>query len=407
LQPLLLERSAEIVAFEIQNCTEVSSYILSENIDCDYRSVSACRTFWTTQELEHAEKSIQKLQTEAPELAKSIQLIRDEEGLLQAGVLPTCPGATITQGAASLWPYKYVTSILSNMIDRGKVNLQTNTPVLRVKPCKDQGNARYLVETDRGSVTAKNLLLATNAYTSHLLPEFADLIIPVRETMTALIPPTSQTELLPHSYGIEALSPIANGTSGEYLIQKPSKANGALGELMLGGGRTFGGQTLPSVGEADDSVVDPAVVSYLKAALPKSLTLRSYPSSSKTGNSGDLDEKAAWTGIWAASRDGNPFVGPVPEYPDGIWLCAAYTGHGMPNATLCAKAVVRMMLAADGLSSQEADRTIKALQEDMIAEGDLPACYFISKERIKRARELPTTQEQDTMGIMGMYNVDE
>jgi glycine/D-amino acid oxidase-like deaminating enzyme len=224
--------------------------------------------------------------------------------------------------------------------------------------------------------------------------------------MTALVPPPSLTQRLPHSYGIQGLSTVGNDASGEYLIQRPDSSSGSPGELMLGGGRTFGGETMPSVGAADDSVVDMAVVSYLQHALPKSLTLKPYAPSASPSNQSETDDrslllKAAWTGIWAGSRDGSPWVGPVPSYPPGLFLCAAYTGHGMPNATLCARAVVQMILEERKPSTGSLDERLTTLQQRLVEAGDLPKSYFISQERIDRARHLPDVLTQDKIGILG------
>ena len=54
----------------------------------------------------------------------------------------------------------------------------------------------------------------------------------------------------------------------------------------------------------------------------------------------------AWSGIMGFSRDAAPWVGQIPGM-SGLFICAGYTGHGMPNATLCAKAVVDLLLESD------------------------------------------------------------
>ena len=92
--------------------------------------------------------------------------------------------ATLTQGAASLWPYKLVAFILERSIKAGRLNLQTKTPVDDVSPIEDDEGKRhrYAVRTQRGTIKARHVILATNAYTADLLPEFADLIVPTRGT---------------------------------------------------------------------------------------------------------------------------------------------------------------------------------------------------------------------------------
>jgi glycine/D-amino acid oxidase-like deaminating enzyme len=292
-----------------------------------------------------------------------------------------------------LWPYKYVAWTLKKLIKDGKLNLQTGTAVEKIEPIESsESTARYKIHTSRGTVTAKHLLLATNAYTSHLLPSFADLIVPVRETMTALLPPESMDTLLPHSYGFVGFGTDPNPNATEYLIQRPFTGPTPNGHLMLGGGR-LSAATLPSVGEADDSILDPSVVEYLTTVLPRAIHLS--PASPPPA----LTPVAAWTGIWAASRDNVPWVGPVPgSARGGLWLCAAYTGHGMPNATLCARAVVRMMVAEEK-GEEEWGRVV----ERMVAGREIPASYVLSEERMGLARGLPSVEVQDRE-IFGFFD---
>jgi glycine/D-amino acid oxidase-like deaminating enzyme len=289
-----------------------------------------------------------------------------------------------------LWPYKYVAWILKKLINDKKLNLQTNTPVERIESITSS-SARFKIHTPRGTVLAKHVLLATNAYTSHLLPSFADLIVPVRETMTALIPPPAMKTLLPHTYGFVGFGPDPNPNATEYLIQRPfSGVANPKGHLMLGGGR-IAAATLPSVGEADDSVLDPSVVEFLQGALPQSLELG--PGTTAAAAAERLDADMAWTGIWAASRDEMPWVGRVRP---GLWLCAAYTGHGMPNATLCARAVVRLIVA------DEKGEDVAGVTGAMVEGGEIPECYLLTEDRMAMARSLPIVAVQDAQRGVGL-----
>lgn len=72
-----------------------------------------------------------------------------------------------------------------------------------------------------------------------------------------------------------------------------------------------------------------------------------------------------------------------------------FVGHGMPNGTLCGKAVVEMMLArTQGVAIEE-------VQEELIRNGDLPRCYVISKERMLRCKELDSVAKQEEHGLDG------
>jgi glycine/D-amino acid oxidase-like deaminating enzyme len=109
--------------------------------------------------------------------------------------------AAVEYPASSFWPYKLVTSLLRLCIDRFSLNLQTNTPVVSVFP---SGDGNWIVETGRGSVTTAKVVFATNAYTSTLLPEFTDKIVPVRGQCSAVVPtkPYSGGSLLTHTYSL-------------------------------------------------------------------------------------------------------------------------------------------------------------------------------------------------------------
>ena len=330
--------------------------------------------------MKEAEKEIDHLKSIAPEIARHVTTLKDKEELKKHRVPSDCIGATLSEGAASLWPYKLITFILKKLVTDGRINLQTTTPVTEITST----DGKHTLHTPRGTITSSTVILATNGYTSALLPHFADLIVPVRGEMSALFPPKNAT-LLPNSYGmVAALGQKAN--NDDYLIQRPFKdVPNPAGHLMFGGGRGAG--KLPSIGISDDTIIDEGAAKYLRGALLKVLEL-----DGETEGVKELEAAAQWTGIMGYSRDDHPWVGKVPGN-EGLWLCAGYTGHGMPNGTLCGKAVVDMML---GEASGE---ELSALHEQMVKKGDIPKNYILTKERIDRARTFLTVQQQDDSGV--------
>lgn len=266
-------------------------------------------------------------------------------------------GAIVQKSSASLWPYKLVAWILERLLltntairgsqetESGSFNLQTSTPATCLQRLKDN---TWIVHTSRGMLAARHIILATNAYTSYLLPEFSSLITPVRGQMSALIPPSATcpddgTPLaVKHSYGFygQGTGTGSSFNQDDYLIQRPFvdvETDKAGGELMFGGGRQYADAF--GIGVSDDSDVDQPVAGYLRRELIKVLDLPK-----------DKEELCAsyeWSGIMGFSTDGRPWVGQVPESlggGEGLWICAGFTGHGMPNVSLCAKAVTDMMM---------------------------------------------------------------
>ncbi|CAE7015240.1 hypothetical protein CFE70_002637 [Pyrenophora teres f. teres 0-1] len=378
-QPLLFDRGSEVAEFELKNVAAVRSYVKENDVPCEWRDVTGCRTFWTEDSLKETEKQVNHLREVAPEIARHVTIIKDKEDIKKHRVAPDCVGATLSEGAASLWPYKLIAFILKKLVKSGRINLQTTTPVTEIT----SSNGTHTLHTARGTISSKTVILATNGYTSAILPHFADLIVPCRGEMSALYPPKGST-ILPNSYGmVAALGQPAN--SDDYLIQRPYEGvPNPAGHLMFGGGRRAG--NYPSIGTSDDSIIDEDAAAYLRGALLKVLEL-----DGQTEGLQELQAAAEWTGIMGYSRDDHPWVGKVPD-KDGLWLCGGYTGHGMPNGTLCGKAVIDMVLG------ELEGRDLSAVQTAMVEKGHIPSSYILSKERINQARQMLTVQQQDERG---------
>ncbi|KAK5078172.1 hypothetical protein LTR64_003424 [Lithohypha guttulata] len=403
-QPLLFDRSPTVAAFEVKNVHAVKSYIEEHNVPCEWRSVTGCRSFWTPELFASVRQDIEHLVKTNPELGAMVQVVEagDAKTMQRHRVNANAAGLTLSQGAGQLWPYKYVTFIVERLVREGRLNVQTNTPVTRITSSNSSSNAksgyRQTLHTPRGQMAARHIILATNGYTSHLLRNFTDLIVPVRCEMSALHPPPG-SERLPNSYGMVGFEG-GNSEHDDYLIQRPfyDSPNGdgtrRGGHLMFGGGRSFA--MYDCVGESDDDIVDPGEADYLRRALLKMLELGGID----TAGMEELKASHQWTGIKGYSRDNMPWVGKAPSheegamtFEDGLWLCAGYTGHGMPNATLCGKAVVDMVLAEESKTIQYAEFCRR-----LIEGGDLPESYLITSERMKAAHGLPSVAEQDAAG---------
>lgn len=242
-----------------------------------------------------AEKELAHLERISPELRSLVTVIRDKDELRKHRVSPDAVGATLSQGAASLWPYKLIAFMLERLVKAGQLNLQTNTPVNKITTI----DGKHTLHTERGSICAKNVILATNGYTSALLPHFADLVVPVRGEMSALLPPKGNT-ILPDSHGmVGALGQPAN--NDDYLVQRPFEGvPNPRGHLMFGGGRGAG--HLPAIGVSDDSIIDESSAAYLRGALLKVLQL-----DGETEGLKELEAVGQWTGIMGYSMSLIPY----------------------------------------------------------------------------------------------------
>lgn len=138
--------------------------------------------------------------------------------------------------------------LLQGAVKRG-ANLQTHTPVTHVSefPLPD---GRWLVTTDRGSIKAKKVLLATNGYTAKVAPQFKDHIVPVRGICSRIVPDKARpAPFLPYSYSIRH-----GPAMYDYLIPR------ADGSIIVGGARVkFWEAASHWYNVADDSkLIEPA-----------------------------------------------------------------------------------------------------------------------------------------------------
>lgn len=365
-QPMIYASAPEIGKFELRNYGAIKALIAKKNIPCEWKTLSGCHAYMTESMFQIAVEEIKKLKKNEPELGEQVTIVTKESTnpSLEDLRIPAAKGAAIQEKAASLWPYKFVSWILESLISSDFLNLQTNTPVTNLQKVDDG----WIIHTPRGMLATKKVLLTTNAYTSHLLPKFSDLIVPVRGEMSSLIPPKSMkpasitNQPLKHSYVF-----VGHGTQNinqdDYLVQRPFTSAGGSGELMFGGGRSYASQA--GVGVSDDSSIDPPAAAYLRRELNVVLDLQH--------DDKELEASYEWSGIMGYSRDEHPWVGEVSEDlglggGKGLFVSGGFTGHGMPNTWLSAKAAVGLMMGNN--------------------EVDLPSSYYLTKERLERARAL-------------------
>ena len=310
---LPVARGLDVTRFEVLNYNAVRSYIEENDIQCEWRSLSGCQAHFSEPLFATVLDKVAALKAADPELGKLVTVLTDKDELAKHRVA-TAVGATLTSAAASLWPYKLVTFVLEKLVRAGALNLQTNAPVERIS----HDGTHHVLHTPRGAIAAPTVILATNGYTSHLLPAFADLIVPVRGEMSALLPPKGAPRL-PASYGICGL-PGQPAHKDDYLNQRPYEGvPNPAGHYMFGGGD--GAARYERVGVWDDSVIDEGMAGWLRRKLLECMEL-----GGETEGLEELEATHQWTGIMGYSRDNMPWVGAVPGQK-GLWLAGGYSGE--------------------------------------------------------------------------------
>ncbi|KAI1122455.1 FAD dependent oxidoreductase [Nemania abortiva] len=426
-QPAYYDSPPHIAAFEHRTYSYLKAFVESHSIPCDWQVTTGVHGYYSPGLFNASKNIIEKTQEKHPNIGSNITVVTKVNGepssyplegevkelTLKGLRVGAAEGAIVQQNAASLWPYKLVAFVLERLLEAGGFNLQTKTPVTGLRRvdvptelsslhsgADKAASGGWVVRTSRGNVLARHVLLATNAYTSHLLPQFADIIVPVKGQVSSLKPPPPPhpaEEPLNIKHTFYFVSDLADRRD-DYLIQRPPPG----AELIYGGGRIRAeGHGL---GVWDDSTMDEPVAQYLRSELSGLMDFSTREKEGKTQGEHDgtylpkrdLEPTFEWAGIMGYSRDGWPWVGPVPESAgggDGLWLCAGYSGGGMPNAALCARAVAGMIVPGNKDGDGLADRI------------DLPHEYLLTEDRLEKARACETIAEADKRGAF-MLDLD-
>lgn len=115
--------------------------------------------------------------------------------------------------------------LLEKGIQRG-VNLQTNTPVTHVSDTRNE-DGRWVVKTPRGSIAARTVVYAFNAYTTGLAPQYTGKIVPCKGICSRIITPAGK----PPPY-LSNTYVLSRGTGVyDYLIRRPD------GSIVVAGAR--------------------------------------------------------------------------------------------------------------------------------------------------------------------------
>lgn len=158
--------AAVIIRFAMQNAARMLEVIAEEEIDCDLSQAGWLRIAMNRRE-EAALKDEVKL---ARSLGANIRLLSAETIRTRYG-MPTNFSGRIVYGNGNYHPFKLVCGELRCALSRG-VKLYTRTLVSTVKSLRAD---HHEVVTARGTIRAKKVIVATNAFTAQLYPELSDI----------------------------------------------------------------------------------------------------------------------------------------------------------------------------------------------------------------------------------------
>ncbi|KAG0646817.1 Gamma-glutamylputrescine oxidoreductase [Hyphodiscus hymeniophilus] len=314
-----IDAAAEAAAFEAEHVGMIKEVVEKEKIDCDFVVTRVVDVPLNESVGIKLKAGYEQLVKSAAAPFKDVSYTDYDKAEGMSGVKGAKGCFTYTAG--HLWPYKFVLHLLTKAITEG-VNLQTHTPVQRVSSSQD-AEGYWAITTARGAIRAKTIVHASNAYTSTILPEYKDSIVPVRGICCRITTPKPAPHLS-NSYILRS-----SGWDYEYLIPRSD------GSIVVGGARSVFYSDLSNwYNTTDDSKLMDSARHYFDGYMQRHF--RGWE------DSGAAVDKI-WTGIMGYSTDSLPHIGAVPSKPSQFML-AGFTGHGMPQIFLSARGIASMIM---------------------------------------------------------------
>jgi glycine/D-amino acid oxidase-like deaminating enzyme len=148
----------------------VKRLIADEAIDCDFREVGHLELAYAPShvpELDHARDSLASVGVTSTVIPRD--RIREEIGT------DAYFGALAVEGSGLLHPGRYFGG-LAAAADRAGADLHEG---VRATTIRRQGDGRFVVETTRGAILARDVFVATNGYTDGVAPALRRRVIPI------------------------------------------------------------------------------------------------------------------------------------------------------------------------------------------------------------------------------------
>ncbi|KAK0254720.1 hypothetical protein LTR91_021143 [Friedmanniomyces endolithicus] len=353
-----LDEAKRIARLEYANIVATHDFARKHGIRCDSNSCDTVDIIYSQTHLDAGNEAIRRMREtmgeDDPAAHYRVFIAAEARKTFRT---PSALGA-FQYAAGSLSAYAFTIGVLKLALSKG-LNLQTTTPAESITSTDKSSRTIWSVQTPRGCIETPSLTLATNGYTAHLVPQMQGLIVPLHGQVVAQRPGLGMPQTgLPNTYS------FIHETGYEYMITRPPLTPDE-GTIIIGGGLwQLPNSGASRYGETDDTALEPTVTKYLRDCTPGFFGSENWGPDDPSGRT-----RKEWSGIMGASADGLPYVGAMPDMP-GLWISAAFNGHGMVWCLKAAEALVGMMMGDEG--------------ERRAVDGWFPRSARMSRERMGR-----------------------
>ena len=299
------ERQASLVlGLSLRNRELLKDIVLRERIDCDLMP----RGWLHLASTEEEEQGLCEEVMLAAQHGQRIELWSRRRIRQEFGVDSEFLGRFIP-GDGTYHPFKYVCGLLHRAMRAG-VELYTRHPVRAIV---SEAADRHRVVTAQGTIVARRVIAATNAFTSELFPE-----------LRAIVPYQSQIQVTEHAPD-RARGRVITCDDGPVFFNQPREgARKGRAPVLMGGGPDRPMRTPSS--RRRSPAVHAALLALRDRFYPE---LRGQPPS------------AEWIGPMAFTPDQLPAIGMLRP---GVVVAAGYNGYGGSYTTAAGLAASEMAL---------------------------------------------------------------
>ncbi|KAG9503217.1 hypothetical protein J7337_006060 [Fusarium musae] len=321
--------AAEIVQFEARHLDVIRALIKEEAIDCDFEETESLAVLTTPGQVSMVREAYEGLRQVSPFSNSLLDVVEFYEG----GDAPQRTGLREAKGyfstpAARVSPYKLLTALLARCVCIG-LSVKTQTTVVSVE---NSGSGGHILKMRSGeTMVAQKVVIATNAYTPALLPEYKNSIVPCKGLACHITDPKGKPipKLRAASYAIMEQDAISNKTGYNYMVQLDDNS------IVVGGAHHKYDENDP--GSWYNNVDDTQLIEPARRYFEEDYMQRTFLGWEESGARVDR----VWTGIMWYSTDSLPHVGEVPGR-HGVFVIAGFHGHGMPVIFLAAEGIAAM-----------------------------------------------------------------
>ena len=295
------ELAKTLFQYSLDSVNTVEQIVKEENIDCGFERYGH---LLTANKPKHYEALKDEVDFMAKEFNHNVRLVPASELKSEIGS-NVYHGALVDEVSGGLNPAQYVAG-LAAATEKAGAMLCARARVNRL----ERGEKRFVIETERGSLSAKSVLVATSGYTGNVTKKLQKKIIPIGSFIIATEKLSNElaNELSPHNRMIFDYKHFLN-----YFRLWDNR-------MIFGGRAAFFPENEKTI-EQSAEILRREMVSV-------------YPQLN------DAKVEYAWGGTLDFAFDQMTHVGEV----DGLFYSLGYAGHGVAMATHLGKTVAEAIM---------------------------------------------------------------